>query len=450
MTTRTHPSFERLIGVEEELLLVDPETGVPVPRSGAVLATAHAESGPADEGSTPTTHLEAELKREQIEVVSAPCATLSELAVEVAAGRRLADVAARAAGARAVALGTSPAPVDSHLMQSSRFRSLAKQYPLTTREQLTCGLHVHVTVSDDEEGVAVIDRVRPWLPVLLALSANSPLWQGVDTGFASYRHQVWGRWPSAGSTEVFGSAAAYHGIVERMVETGALLDRGMVYFDARLSDRYPTVEIRVSDVCMSARRAVGIAGIVRGLVETEAAAWRRGEPLEAVPTTLVRLAMWTASRFGLEAELIHPVEQQPRPAAEAVEALLDHVSPALEETGDLAEVRGIVAEILREGTGAERQRSLIAQGASYAELVSDAVAVTHRPVVREMRPAQRRVYIRHMRTKEIDGIVYTLTRRDAPGPDLDAWYWLGADGSVAELDEAEHRALRVSEVILDE
>ena len=155
---------------------------------------------------------------------------------------------------------------------------MAEAFGLTAHEQLTCGCHVHVELSSADEGVAVLDRLGPWLAVLLALSANSPFWQGLDSSYASFRYQVWGRWPSSGPTEPFGTAEAYRETVQQMVGTGTLLDTGMVYFNARLSERYPTIEIRIADVCLRADDAVLIAALARALVETEARSWREGRP----------------------------------------------------------------------------------------------------------------------------------------------------------------------------
>ena len=173
-------------------------------------------------------------------------------------------------GARVAALATSPLPVMPELTPSPRYRAMNERFGLTTTEQLTCGCHVHVGVADDEEGVAVLDRIRIWLPVLLAISANSPFWQGRDTGYASFRSQAWTRFPTAGATEIFGSAAAYHERAEALVASEVLLDHAMIYFDARLSHKYPTVEIRVADVCLHAEDSVVVAGLARALVETAA------------------------------------------------------------------------------------------------------------------------------------------------------------------------------------
>jgi glutamate---cysteine ligase / carboxylate-amine ligase len=130
------------------------------------------------------------------------------------------------------ALGTSPVAVEPELTDSSRYQKMADAFGLTAYEQLTCGCHVHVQISSPEEGIAVLDRIGPWLAILLALSANSPFWQGRDSAYASFRYQAWGRWPCAGPTGVFGSARAYQDTVRQMVRTGTVLDTGMIYFPA--------------------------------------------------------------------------------------------------------------------------------------------------------------------------------------------------------------------------
>ena len=161
------------------------------------------------------------------------------------------------------------------LTVKSRYQAMTEHFGLTTSEQLTCGCHVHVGVESPEEGVAVLDRIRPWLPVLLAISANSPYWQGQDTGYASFRSQAWNRFPSAGPTGVFGSVEGYRSYADALVATGVLLDHAMIYFDARLSDRYPTVELRVADTVL-------IATLARALVETAVTSWRHHAPAPTV------------------------------------------------------------------------------------------------------------------------------------------------------------------------
>ncbi|MFF1836455.1 glutamate--cysteine ligase [Streptomyces sp. NPDC058231] len=359
----------RSVGVEEELLLVDAESGEPRALSTAVLAMAerHGEGDSA---------FESELHRQQLEFATRPQTDMDELAEEIL--RLRAEAAGHAAdlGAAVVALATSPLPVDPSIGTGERYQWLERQFGLTAQEQLTCGCHVHVSVDSDEEGVAVLDRVRPWLSVLLALSANSPFWQGQDSTYSSYRSRVWGRWPSAGPVDVFGTAGHYHEQVQALLDTGVLRDEGMIYFDARLSHRYPTVEIRVADVCLDASVTVLLATLVRGLVETAAREWRTGRPPAGFGTALLRMAAWQASRSGLEDRLLHPLTMRPEPAGAVARALLAHVREALEESGDLRAAENAVTSLLTGGNGARAQRDLMRRTGSLRATVAECVRRT--------------------------------------------------------------------------
>ena len=275
-------------------------------------------------------------------------------------------------GVQVAALGTSPVPVEPETTTKPRYRRMAEAFGLTAQEQLTCGCHVHVRVESDEEGVAVLDRIQPWLATLLALSANSPFWQGVDSSYASFRYQAWGRWPCSGPTEWFGSAQAYQATVAGMVGTGTLLDSGMVYFDARLSQHYPTLEVRIADVCLRHEDAVLIAALVRALVETEARAWQQDAAPLRMRAELLRLAAWRASRSGLDGALIDPFTGRPDQAAAVVSLLLDHVRDALADAGDLAAVSGLVADVRRRGNGAAFQRNAFRRTGRLRDVVSAA------------------------------------------------------------------------------
>lgn len=371
----------RSFGVEEEFLLVNAQTGEHAAVAENLLAGTAAEKTRRDgrggglttpQGST----LTAEVQCEQVEAVSAPFAGLSDLAAALREGRAEANRQAGVFGAKIAALGTSPLPALPHLVQSSRYRAMEERFGQPLREQLMCGFHVHVSVNSSEEGVAVLDRIRIWLPVLIALSSNSPFWQGKDTGYASFRYQVWRRWPTAGPTEIFGSAQAYHDLVEMLLSCNVLLDRGMIYFDARLSATYPTVEIRVPDVCTEAEHAVALAAITRALVDTGARDWAEGKPPPAVPAEMIRLASWRASRFGIQDALIHPLLNRPRSAQECVRALLDHTGPALTETGDRTLVEETIRQILANGTGAHRQRTVFDSSGNFRKVIVDAAERT--------------------------------------------------------------------------
>src|SRR4051794_534312 len=353
----------RTVGVEEELLVVDP-TGRPVPLGPEALEVA-ARRG---EGETPeehdhgaekpAAHLVPELKAQQIELGTPVCSTLAEVATELRFWRGRADAAAATVGARVAALATSPVPVDPVATEGERYDRMLDAFGLTAQEMLTSGCHVHVSVEDDEEGVAVLNRIRVWLPVLTALTANSPFWQGTDTGYDSYRSRAWQRWPSAGPIEVLPDAAAYRRLIHDVLATDTVLDDGMVYFDARLSEKWPTVEVRTADVALRVEDAVTLAGLVRALVETAARDARAGTPPPAVPAQLLRLAAWRAGRSGVTGDLVPPCPGPPAPAADVVGALLEHVRPALTDAGDETRVSDGLAAILGRGTGADLQRRI--------------------------------------------------------------------------------------------
>src|SRR3954471_22355571 len=381
------PGRVRTVGVEEELLVVDP-SGRPVPLGPDALEIA-ARRG---EGETPeehdradddaddeesAAHLVPEMKAQQLELGTPVCSTLADVESELRFWRRRADAAAASVGARVAALATSPVAVDPVPTEGERFQRMLDSFALTAQEMLTCGCHVHVGVEDDEEGVAVLNRIRVWLPLLTALTANSPFWQGTDTGYASYRSRAWQRWPSAGPNEVFPDAAAYHRLVDDVLATGTVLDSGMLYFDARLSEKWPTVEVRTADVALRVEDAVTLAGVVRGLVETAARDARDGTPPPAVRTEVLRVAAWRAGRSGLSGDLLDPRTGRPAAAAEGVSALLEHLRPALAAAGDEQRVTDGLTELLRRGTGADVQRRVHRRtGGDLTAVVRAAVAVT--------------------------------------------------------------------------
>ncbi|NMI01578.1 glutamate--cysteine ligase [Pseudonocardia acidicola] len=354
----------RTVGVEEEFLLIDPVSGRPRAVGGAVLRIAEADDGTE-------TELTGELHREQLETATVPCNSLDELGRELRRARAEAAEAARAVGVELVALATSPLAVEPTLSPSVRYREMRERFGLTVDEELTCGCHVHVAVDSDAEGVTALDGIRPWLAPLLALSANSPFWQGTASGYASFRSQVWSRWPSAGPNEPFGSPAGYRATVEAILGSNTVLDEGMLYFDARLSRLHPTVEIRVADVCLDPDDAVLVAALTRALVET---AIRADGPPPPVRTEVLRLASWRAGRSGIDGELLAPRTWRPAPAAEVLGRLVDHVRPALEDAGDLGTVRELLDAVLRRGTGATRQRTVLTQKGELRAVVADAVA----------------------------------------------------------------------------
>ncbi|GAA4901522.1 carboxylate-amine ligase [Actinomycetospora succinea] len=351
-------------GAEEELLLVDRETGAPRGRAGTVRDEADGD-------------LDGELRTEQVETATAPHHSADDLADDLRRRRHEARDAARASGVDVAALATSPVGPDggSESVAEGRYGRIADRFGAIATSQLTNGQHVHVEVASPEEGVGVLDRVGPWLPVLRALAANSPHWRGLDTSYASYRSVVWSRWPSAGPTRVFGSLEAYDAAVEAMLATDTVLDDAMVYFDARLSRELGTVEIRVTDVSLEVDDAVLVAVLARALVTTASRAFRDGGPLPTAPVEALRLAHWRAARWGLTEELVDPRTGRPAPAGEVLDALRHHVADALADAGDTDRAADGLARLLADGTGSERQRSATGKAdGDPAAAAHDAVA----------------------------------------------------------------------------
>lgn len=372
----------RTIGVEEELLLVDPRNGRPVAvtlatlAEGAQGALADCASEPA-EGAGPGGTIGAELQQQQVEIDTHPREHLSEIARDLRFWRCRADELARAAGARAVALATSPLPVRPQTTPQTRYLQMTHHFGITAQEQLTCGCHVHISIESAAEAVGVLDHIRTWLPILTALTANSPYWQGRDSGYASFRAQAWGRWPSAGPIEVQRTVDSYRGLVAALIHTGAVMDDGMIYFDARLSPKYPTVEVRIADVCPRIDDSVLLAGLIRGLVDTAAWEWRHDIPAPTTSAIVLRSHAWQSSRSGLQGELVHPVAGRPLPAADVVWDLFAHVRRALVDNGDEMAVSEGLDRVLSTGNGADRQRAVYERTGSLYAVVSDAVELTH-------------------------------------------------------------------------
>ncbi|TVT17669.1 YbdK family carboxylate-amine ligase, partial [Amycolatopsis rhizosphaerae] len=247
-------------------------------------------------------------------------------------------------------------------------RRMARSFGALAHTGTTCGCHVHVAIPDRETGVRVANHARPWLPVLLALTANSPFHDGEDTGYASWRHILWSRWPSSGPPPVFASADHYESLVEALLHAGALLDRGMVYWDIRLSEKQPTLEFRVSDVAATPGEATLLGLLARGLAGL--ALDDLGAPPPAVPQEVLRGNLWRAARDGIPGCCLHPLTGELVPVLAQLDELVDRVAPVLRETaGDLEFAREELARLRETGGGANRQRAAYARRGRFADIV---------------------------------------------------------------------------------
>ncbi|WP_236652193.1 carboxylate-amine ligase [Streptacidiphilus neutrinimicus] len=348
------------LGVEEEFLLLDPGSGRPLPRAAQVRRRSRLYPGlGADE-------VQHELLQAQLEIATPVCTTLPELHGQLSRMRGTLSEAAQDEGCVLAACAASPFPdgaVAVPVTDKPRYRHLHDEAPLLTDEQLINGLHVHVEVRDDGARIEALNRMRPWLPLLVALSASSPLWRGRDTGFASWRHMVNGRWPVAGIPPRFQDPDDYERRTRELVDRGMVADIGQMYWLARASARYPTLEVRACDVQVAAEDAVVLAGLVRAQVMTVLAEAEAGRKAPVAEPEQLDAAVWHAARHGLTGDLHDPHDLRPRPAADVVNDALDRLGPALDRSGDQSIVRPALERMVRDGNGAVvLRRTLAAQG----------------------------------------------------------------------------------------
>ncbi|MEU4805030.1 glutamate--cysteine ligase [Actinosynnema sp. NPDC023587] len=335
------------LAVVEEFLVVDPGSGLPVPVAGEVVDLANRLG--ADLKPEPT--------RAQVESGTPVCRTLREVRGHLLTARSTASAAALQAGARLLAVGVPLAgPAEQSSSDSDRHQRIDEGYGPPAAEHGVCGCHVHVAVPDRETAVQVCNHVRPWLPVLLALTANSPIHQGVDTGYASRRSVLTSRRPCSGAPPYFTSASHYDAVLDMLVDSGEVSDPAMVYWDVRPSDHLPAVEIRVSDVPATVDESILLAALVRALVTTALGAIGRGDRGLPVAAEAVSAAYWRAAHDGIEGDGIDLFAHRRVPAAHLLRRLVRHVRPALRHTGELRAVSALFTKVLHNGNGAVRQR----------------------------------------------------------------------------------------------
>lgn len=353
---------ELTLGVEEEYQIINPETRELRQRAGRILPRAQKAVG--DDVTN-------ELFLSQIEVGTPVCRSLAEVRAELVRLRTGVITAAARDGSRIAAAGTHPFShwEDQAITPKPRYYGIAADFQQLAREQIIFGCHVHVGIADREAAIQVMNRCRPWLAPLLALTCNSPFWLGLDTGYASYRTELFQRFPMVGTPNVLASRAEYDALIESLVATGSISDASKIYWDIRPSAHFETLEFRVPDVCLTIDEAVMVAGLCRGLARTCLDAARRGEPIEHARPELLRAAKWRASRFGIEGELVDVHARRAVPAATLIETFLEYLRPALEALGEWDEIGTLVLDTLARGTGTRRQREAFARRGRFEDVV---------------------------------------------------------------------------------
>ncbi|WP_210481569.1 carboxylate--amine ligase/circularly permuted type 2 ATP-grasp protein [Naasia sp. SYSU D00948] len=420
-------SAELTLGAEEELHLIDRESGKLAARAPQLLSRLPSES------------YSAELQRTTVETNTAVVSSLDDLRAELLRLRKGVLDAGAPDGVGIAAVGTAPlsALADFELTNTGRYGRMQEQYRLLVDEQLICGLQVHVGVSDRDLAVAIMQRVSPQLPVLLALSASSPFWNEHDTGYASIRSIIWQRWPTAGATGPVGSAAEYDALLEDLISSGVIADAKMAYFDVRPSAHAPTLELRICDACPLVDDAILVAGLFRAAVRAAELDIEAGRPFVPQAVPLHRAAMWQAARGGLSGKLLDGGEHpKPVPAPDAVRGLLAKLRPQLEELGDWDQVRELAATVVARGTSADRQRAAFAERGRLEDVVDLVVRETEGPAGGEVPAAPT---LPGYRTRAGDEAVGLGSVPRAPYRDL-LTHFRGLDESrLTQLKDAKER-----------
>ncbi|MDQ1661202.1 MAG: glutamate---cysteine ligase / carboxylate-amine ligase [Blastococcus sp.] len=361
---------ELTLGAEEELHLIDLESWELSARAPQLLSR------------LPKSSYSAEIQRTTVETNTAVVTSLSDLRQELLRLRKALVAVAGHEGLGVAAVGTAPRSTfsDFELTTTGRYSRMQEQYRLLVDEQLICGTQIHVGISDRDLAVEIAQRIARDLPVLLALSASSPFWNGQDTGYASIRTTIWQRWPTAGSPGPLGSAHEYDELLADLIGSGVIADAKMAYFDIRPSSHAPTLELRVCDACPLVDDAVLIAGLFRALVRSAELDVEAGRPHVLTPPPMHRAAIWQAARSGLSRNLVDAaVHPRPRPAAEVVRGLVQRLRPQLEELGDWDAVTELTETALARGNSADRQRAVYAERGELDDVMRLVVDETHGP-----------------------------------------------------------------------
>ena len=355
------PTGAPTVGVEEEFMLLDPETGAVVSRAAEVIRDCGDAAGVVAESMT-----------FMVETRTPVCQTLREVRRAVRTKRRLVAEVARRHGAVVVASGVAPfgLPSPPAVTDEPRYRELLQRFPFAMSTNGTCGCHVHVAVPTRQLGVEALLRLRRWLPALIALTANSPIWQGHDTGWASQRLVFASRWPTVVPAPPVWSVEEYDELLNAAIASGDALDDRSVYFLARLSPRYPTVEIRLADVSLSADETLCYAGLVRALVAMAVEEAVRGRPVALVQQAALRETCRSAALVGLGGTLTDPQSGERVESWGLVDRLVAQVRPQLRAHGDEAFVVSMLDRLRVLGGGADRQRQLFRAARSPAGFVA--------------------------------------------------------------------------------
>ena len=342
-----HPTFT--LGIEEEYLIVDHATRDLVPEpNGGFFEACRAAAGE---------RVSAEFLQCQIEVGTRPHASVADAVTELGALRTAIAQCAGEYGYAVLAASTHPFSRwrDQSHSRKPRYEGIRSELGQPADRLMICGMHIHVGIEDDDQRIDLMNQVAYFLPHLLALSTSSPFWQGEDTGLASFRLTVMDALPRSGLPDLLASHADYRQLVDRLVEAGCIEDATKIWWDIRPSERFPTLEQRVTDVCPRLDDVGAIAALYQSLLAFLHGLRARNQCWRLYPPTLILENRWRAQRFGVDGELVDHGQRRQISVATAVDELIAMTGAEAEALGCNGELLGL-RRIATGGTSAHRQR----------------------------------------------------------------------------------------------
>ena len=343
--TQTCPTFS--FGIEEEYHLVDLETRDLAAAPADLMAACEADLGK---------QVAPEFFRSQIEIGTQVCTSFEQARSELSHLRRAISNTARTFGMAPIAASTHPFAKKDTLETTpkERYQALARDFGGIGRRLAICGMHVHVAIEDPDDRIDLMNQIRYFLPHMLMLSTSSPFWQGEDTGLKSYRLSIFHELPRTGLPQRFESYGEYQRTVDVLVRAGVIEDATKVWWDLRPSARFPTREMRMTDVCPLMEDALSIAALYVSVARMLYRIKRRNQRWRSYPAFLIEENRWRAQRYGVNDTLFNFGKGTLVPFAELIDELIEMISEDANEIGCLAEVKR-ARDIIARGTGADRQ-----------------------------------------------------------------------------------------------
>ncbi len=342
------PKPQFTIGIEEEYLLVDRVTRnlVQDPPDSVMKDAVEKLEGQVGH----------EFLRSQIEVGTRICSTVQEARADLARLRKAVAEVADQHDYAMIAASTHPFAEwgDQLTTDNERYHVLAQDLQAVVRRLVICGMHVHVGIGDNDLRIDLMNQVSYFVPHLLALSASSPFWHGRNTGLKSYRMSVFKALPRTGLPEAFSSWSEYRRHVDVLVEAGLIEDATKLWWDIRPSERYPTLEMRISDMCTNIDDGITVAALYVSLLHMLYRRRRLNQRWRTYADMLVEENIWRAQRYGVEGSLMDFGIGELVPYADLIDELIELVSRDADELGCVAEVEH-ARDIVARGTSADRQ-----------------------------------------------------------------------------------------------